>query len=296
MSTIFFDLDGIVTYPGFTKKIIHPLQEQGRNIRFWTFANENWAYQLLREVGLSEFANPTSCLIQPKIHQEVIEPVSIYLQKKFECDIGGIRVELEKTLRRREYDLFIGLSTVKRISGFSVNLPELLTDEIDRDCTTLTATSHLLRIATRSMEKIGLTATASEPRELIARVLEYQEALSEGQLLFKYPPLLGQGQHLLVESDGSIGQQNGRLLEQPKRFPVSYISDIRAAGKGKYSLLLLPEHPDVWDCPNILITPEAVVRNLRQRLESWQEHHIICDLGIEMGMYQQEHYMSAERV
>lgn len=295
MNTVYFDLDGVITYPGIARHIVRPLQEQGKNIKFWTFATPSWAYKLLDESGLSDFANPALCLHEPEFHNAVVDPVNRFLQKKFERDAAGIRTTIEGILGYKEYVLLIGLTAIKRMSGPSINLVELLADEVRKDLTTPSETSHLWRGVRRSMENYGLSTSENDLLAHMSRVIDFEEAMQEASSLFKYPPFLREGNQLLVESDCSDGSENGRPLKQPRRSPWDYGGNLKTATEGKYSLILVPEHPDVWNCPNVFVRPEEVARNLRRKLLDWNGQHIVSDLGIEMGVYQEGVRLSPER-
>ncbi len=295
MNRIYLDLDGVVTYPGFARHIVRPLQDQGKEIKFWTFANPRWAHRLLTETGLGDFANPSSCLHQPEFHREVVDPVSRFLQTKFEQDAAGIRSAIEGILGHDEYVLSIGLSDIRRSGKPVPNLTELLADDVRRDLTTLTETSHLWRIVRRNLENMGLPALEEDLLKHMSRVIDYEEAMRDSGTIFKYPPFFGEGNQLLVESDCSEGSQMGKPLPQPRRMPYDYTGNLNSATEGKYSLILVPEHPDVWDCHNVFIRPEEVARNLRRKLLDWNGQHLVCDLGVEMGIYQEGRGPSPER-
>lgn len=54
---IIFDVDGLITYPNFAKRIVRPLQKDGKPFLFWTFNTKAYTEMKLKEIGLSDLVD-----------------------------------------------------------------------------------------------------------------------------------------------------------------------------------------------------------------------------------------------
>jgi hypothetical protein len=104
---------------------------------------------------------------------------------------------------------------------------------------------------------------------------------------FKYPPLLGKDNPLLlIESDATkyFGFKPYFTLN---RDPFYQRRNLAAASEADYSLLLAPEHPAVWDEVTPKPAAELVTDRIAELVLSWNGEHIVSDLGEEMGIYKE---------
>ncbi len=122
------------------------------------------------------------------------------------------------------------------------------------------------------------------PQDLDERESRWVKVADELQLgSFKHIPMLGDGL-LLVESDTAMNNEWYSSL----RRSISKSEHLEAAKEDGYSMILTPEHPDVWLEPHGItdISAEQVVEELRKKLLGWDGNQIISDLGQEMGIYE----------
>lgn len=233
MPTIFFDVHGLVNYPGFANMVVKPLRRAGKDVRFWTYDLEEVAFEKLKENGLGGFAHRSLVISSGALDEN--------------------------------YDLH---NLVRLVKEGRLN--------------TLLFSNFKLRL-----NRMGL----KDDQESIERVVNIGGQLLEYSLSWKYPPLFGEGNYLLVESDCSVNTGEGIWRDEP------FVNDnTRGARFGKYSLIILPEYPAVWQAVNTTIKPEDILKKLEREITVWGGRgQIIMDLGDEMGIYQERQRPNPER-
>lgn len=156
-------------------------------------------------------------------------------------------------------------------------------------------TEYLMKMS-YFLARLGLPNQESDIQRAIQKHIEYEELTRKLGIAVgcKYPPLLGDGNYLLVESDCSEYISTGEYapLHRDKRLPQS---DKKLATEAGYSIIIVPEYPDVWEAKVTSAPPELVVKRLREMLLQWNGEHIVKDLGEEMGVYQEGIRRSPER-
>ncbi len=228
MNTVVFDVGGIVTYPGFERNIIKPLEKKGTNIFFWTFLPREWARELFLQTNLHRY------------WYKIIDiDDSRYFEKRAE---EGRWDELSNYFHRHE--------DLKDID-FKPNL------------------EHIKREG--------------------KNWLEAANNITRGIPIFKFPPLVAEGNTLLVESDEPV------YMKEIKTLYLSHEHNLIAAQKYNYSCIIVPEHPYIWENINPRQKPEDVRKELKKELLSWQGEYRILDLGEKLGMYREHLPRGQER-
>ena len=120
---------------------------------------------------------------------------------------------------------------------------------------------------------------------------------------YKYPPLLGEDNYLLVESDRASYDPLNRVFLR-----TDHSGQLDLARRGTYSLVLVPEHPDLWApelagsrafkkyAPDVPFTPEEVMDELVPQVLNWDGQHVVRDLSAERGLFEKEGSVGQERV
>lgn len=132
------------------------------------------------------------------------------------------------------------------------------------------------------LEISGIQADEDGLKRFIEKFQDYDAVAAQP---YKYPPLLGDDNYLLVESDSAGYSSISRDLWRPN--PQG---QIELARRGLHSLVLVPEHPEVWgeDVPTVPFSPEDITDELVPLILSWNGEHIIRDLSVERGLFEVE--------
>lgn len=123
----------------------------------------------------------------------------------------------------------------------------------------------------------------------LPRIRSYEKYFTEQMLAFtqtkaffkKTAGILPQPA-VLVDSDNSYFSRD--KIERSGITPLAF----KSAMQGRHSLILLPEHPDIWESGLIQIKPETVMDTLLQKLSQWNGEHIAMDIGEDLGIYRED--------
>lgn len=230
MNTVIFDIEGVITYPGFIEKVIQPLQETDKKIMFWTRIPQEAGKKRLREAGLGAFATNNLCL------------------------------------------------------GTDV----LFDIQSDSKAFALGEENNLVT----SMSRIGLPTNDVELKRVINASKKWGDAMGKIGYSVKFPPLLGDDPYLLVESDGTY--LANWYEDTPLKRGKGPEADKQTARENGYSVVLLPEHPEVWQNKGTDVPPETVLATLQQILITWDGKPLIKDLGTELKVYDEVKNMYVE--
>ena len=138
----------------------------------------------------------------------------------------------------------------------------------------------------------GIRSDEDGAKRFIEKYREYRAVTSN---TYKYPPLLGEDNYLLIESDGTRYDPMSRVFRR-----INPQGQMDLARRGIYSLILVPEHPDVWApelvsstafkrfAPDISFSPEDVVDELVPTIINWGGEHVVRDLSVERGLFETE--------
>ncbi len=131
----------------------------------------------------------------------------------------------------------------------------------------------------KAVKRLGL-ATDEESIERFVEKLKMYERVRQWPSC-KFPPILGDGNYLLVESDCTkVDRETGELLRDDN-LPNA---DKRQALDGGYSLIIVPDYPYAWENDWTSTPIDTVVDRLSDKIQSWQGEHIVEDLRVEFGM------------
>ncbi len=144
----------------------------------------------------------------------------------------------------------------------------------------------------------GVRSDEEGTKRFVEKYTEYKAVASN---TYKYPPLLGEDNYLLIESDGAMYDP----LNQAHR-RVNPQGQLDLARRGKYSLILVPEYPDIWApeftrstafkrfAPDIPFSPEDIMDELAPAIINWNGEHVVRDLSVERGLFDIESAMVQE--
>ena len=227
MSTILFDIEGLVTYPGFEAEVIRPLEEEGTNIKFWTFSSRKYGYNRLIENGLARYAVPGKC-IGDELYRSA-KPSSV-------------------------------LSLIKAL-----------------EMTGLPADEESVKRVRRQLEAYNLSRSSLGIR-----------------VECKYPPLIGDDNFLLFESDSSLFDPEDRV----EGFVIEETlaeADKLLARKAGYSVIIIPEHPNVWLAGESTTSPLEIVEKIKDYALNWNGEHVVEDLREDITLYREGRIRHPER-
>lgn len=122
--------------------------------------------------------------------------------------------------------------------------------------------------------------------ELQTRGARWGELIEEFMFRFKYPPYFAE-QGLLVESDMTNAYDSKEGPEIPIQVQDRVELYNRFAEKAGFSLIMVPEYPEVWSYPGVreTVKPEKIIEEIRGFINSWKGERFTIDLGVEMGIY-----------
>ncbi len=153
------------------------------------------------------------------------------------------------------------------------------------------ARTERLRL-TWSLDRIGIPSDEDGVKVFLNRYREYDTATTRRN---KYPPLLGEDNYLLIESDSARYDPINRVYRR-----INPQEQIDLARRGTHSLILVPEYPDVWApelarstafkrfAPDIPFSPEDIMDELAPFIINWNGEHLVRDLGVERGLFEAE--------
>lgn len=146
------------------------------------------------------------------------------------------------------------------------------------------------------LQQVGLPYNDISLDRLRKRYGEYEALRKELHIHVgcKYPPLLGNDSYLLFESDCSLYDSSNwySQLAIEDTFPDA---DKRLAKEAGYSVIIVPEHPDVWLAGEGKVLPEMVVQEMHLLTTSWRGEQIVTDLRENINIYQEGRQRSVER-
>lgn len=144
----------------------------------------------------------------------------------------------------------------------------------------------------------GIRSDEEGAKRFVEKYTEYKVVASN---TYKYPPLLGEDNYLLIESDGAIYNP----LNQTHR-RVNPQGQLDLARRGTYSLIFVPEYPDVWApelarstafkrfAPDVSFSPEDIMDELAPAIINWNGEHVVRDLSVERGLFDAESQIMQE--
>lgn len=101
----------------------------------------------------------------------------------------------------------------------------------------------------------------------------------------KYPPLLGEGSYLLVESDNAYVNGDGSI----RTGKLEYTIHQKVSRDSGFSVVYVPEHPEVWNFDfKPRLTPEEVTMHIQRAALVWDGKQFTKDIGESTGLYRDQ--------
>lgn len=276
--TIIFDMDGLVSFPGFKDKVFDPLQKTGKfRLGFWSIVRDTTRVdERVLSAGITEvdFSIGGDILEEFNLNREIYHPgtVSIrHIDPITEAELNrnpeSSRVRVERFLHRniRKYGQIMGR---RRITS-----------------------KYIQEMETRIRRWNVLAWEAHEEADDIFRP-DLSLRLRHNCIgILKYPPFLSNKPTLLVESDCSIVRP-GHVNRGVREDNLTKVF----AEKAGFSLILTLEHYNPKDFTdsryyahpwyeNPPVSINDFLAHLRDLLLNWNGKRFTADLGEELGIY-----------
>ncbi|HUD19140.1 MAG TPA: hypothetical protein VMR81_01735 [Patescibacteria group bacterium] len=168
----------------------------------------------------------------------------------------------------------------------------------------LNATDDLYVLLRSSIEENAPHKLEAWLAALDLSTADMKKAFSDGKKLYgafrksgivlKYPPLLGDGPHLLVESDNAYVPPSLKQGIWGGNNAINYYRE--AASDGGFSCLFVPEHPGIWQEAKLRITPEEIMETIKEQVLNWNGEVMFHNVAELTGLYHEGNRGNKEQI